>query len=340
MKTPSSSRKGVVLIMTFLVLTLLVVLMFQFSYSTKMDERIAKNYQMDQQNFFSIRSGFNLARALLEVDGKSTKVDTLKETWAKKEKLAGLTINGASLDMELVDAERFININLLAKKKWQGVILEQLKRLMKALGLREDLALAIQDYIDEDKEGKYELNSKNAPLDDLKELANIKELDSKTLYGDSTYQPPRPGLVQFFTLLSAGPININTAPKEVLMALHKDIDAEKADLIISQRENKDFEKVDDLTQIEGLKDLFKESAQSAGTSGDGTGSNPAGTGIGTGTGTGTEDDKPPIFKEQVVVLSQYFRVTITSRQGNMARKAEGLFKKDKDSVKLLYWKGQ
>ncbi len=329
------------MILTFLILTILVVLVLQLAYSSKMDERLVKNHQDNTQNYYTLRSGLQLAKLVLEDDLKNSKYDSLKEIWASKEKMASLALGKSQLSMEIEDLERKINLNLLADKKWKTVIEGQLKRLCKALQLSEDIALAIVDYIDEDKEGKFEKYQHNKPIQSLDDLLVLDNVDKKVLYGDTSLYPPQKGLAPFLALMGNGKININTASKEVLMALDDKITEEKADEILQHRQEKPFEKTEDLKQIPDLDKLFSSNPpqnEGEGNSGNNNGSPPDGNQGGGSEGNSSQkDEKPPSFQDQITVQSSYFQVLIKSQTGSMAQKATAYLYRDSKNVYFLYW---
>ncbi len=77
-------------------------------------------------------------------------------------------------------------------------------------------------------------------------------MNEKDLYGRSEGDVTYPGLLSLVTVHSSGRININTAPKYVLMALDPRIDRTVADRIIERRISKPFKKVEDLVLVEGV----------------------------------------------------------------------------------------
>jgi len=65
----------------------------------------------------------------------------------------------------------------------------------------------------------------------------------------------RMGLMSVLTVASTGPVNLNTAPREVLMALSEELTEAMADAIIARRkETEGFKSPSDLA---GVKDLPK-----------------------------------------------------------------------------------
>jgi len=77
-------------------------------------------------------------------------------------------------------------------------------------------------------------------------------MDREDLYGRTVGDVSYPGLLSLVTTYSSGKINLNTAPKYVLMALDPEIDSALADRIMEFRMKKPFRNVKDLVLVEGV----------------------------------------------------------------------------------------
>ena len=166
--------------------------------------------------------------------------------------------------IEIVDLERKFNINRAAEDGMGRYPLETTFELMGIdVSLIPYLVDAIKDWRDEDDADRvngvesdyYEdlgYVAKNGPIDDLKELLLIKDITPKMFWGNSTNQlagtamtsatvegedeePDYPiGLVDLFTPISVGYININTASIDVLQLL-PGMDQNRASFIMDMR---------------------------------------------------------------------------------------------------------
>ena len=171
---------------------------------------------------------------------------------------------GAQCSVEIVDMERKFNINRAAEDAIGRFPLEMTFEMMRIdVSSIPYLVDAIKDWRDTDDlervngvESKYYdplgYTAKNGPIDDLKELLLIKDITPKMFWGNSTNQlagtarvsvvgaeeseePDYPvGLVDLFTPISVGYININTASIEVLQLL-PGMDNNRASFIIDMR---------------------------------------------------------------------------------------------------------
>ena len=147
--------------------------------------------------------------------------------------------------IEIVDMERKFNINRGAERAMGRYPLEETFEMMGVdVSLIPYLVDAIFDWRDEDdargvngaESEHYEVlgyMAKNGPIDDLRELLLIKDITPEMYWGNATNSlaagtVPTPveeesdslnydyALVDLFTPISLGYININTAPAEVL----------------------------------------------------------------------------------------------------------------------------
>jgi type II secretory pathway component PulK len=82
-------KSGIALIMTLLLLVILVVLVGQFSYSTKIEAYVAQNASDDLQLQYALMSALNFALGQLQLDamqeeGSKKKYDCLNDEWARE----------------------------------------------------------------------------------------------------------------------------------------------------------------------------------------------------------------------------------------------------------------
>ncbi len=165
---------------------------------------------------------------------QQAKLDDVKENW--------------QCSVQIMDMERKFNINRAAGKQMGRTPLQRTFDMMGVdVSLIPYLVDAIFDWCDKDDnigvngvESEYYENlfpvgyrAKNGPIDDLRELLLIKDITPEMYWGNAENSlaagtPPTPleegaeslnynyALVDLFTPLSAGYININTASAEVL----------------------------------------------------------------------------------------------------------------------------
>ena len=107
---------------------------------------------------------------------------------------------------------------------------------------------------------------KNGDIETLEELLLLSGIDENAFYGIPSEN--QLGLCDVLTLRSSGRVNINTAPKEVLMSLANDIDSNTSDHIIESRQAEAFANIRDLMDRNLVTDeIYKQISGKLTTSG-------------------------------------------------------------------------
>jgi len=204
--------------------------------------RRAENQQAAAKAMLGAESGLELARIVLREDRKKGDNDHLGEEWASN--MPPMPVDDGAVAGSIVDANRFYNLNDLVKDgSVQAEELLIVQRLLGAIDLPGEMAAALADWMDADNlplaagaedasylERNYRV--KNAPLDALEELRLVKGFDAAAVEKLSRVAvvAPSNGKTR---------INLNTAPREVLMAV-LGISGAEADGLIAQREGSPF----------------------------------------------------------------------------------------------------
>ena len=258
-------QAGLALISIMVMVTLMTILLSGIFYRHQLDIVRAIRVISGEQAMLLALSTESWALNVFVEDDKN--VDHLDEDWARG--IPVLPIEGGSVTGKIIDLQGRFNLNnfagYTATKTWQedsedinGTNLITIyMRLLESLELDADLARAavIVDWVDsnsglissdgaEDDE-YYRLDkayvAANAMMVEPEELALLSGYqinDVITLADSITVLPTNTAL------------NINTADKNLLMALHRDIDEATADELIDQRP---FEDLDEFyTLIDGL----------------------------------------------------------------------------------------
>jgi len=238
--TGARREDGMALILTLFVLAILLVLVHQFSWSTNVEQTIARNSKDDLKMLFAARGGIAFVKAHLRADRvASPKVDSLREDWADPSLLGTATVRDVSLEIDLEDCERFLNVNWLAEAATKDFAVEALTRLGTKLGVEDpsEAVNRIVDFVDADSEGEFEAGARNGPLlhaDELLGMPSMTDEVREMLLGTppdpETGEGERAGMLDFLTTHGSGLVNINTAPLEVLYALLPDQDAQGAEI--------------------------------------------------------------------------------------------------------------
>ncbi|MBM4331511.1 MAG: general secretion pathway protein GspK [Deltaproteobacteria bacterium] len=308
------SQKGVALVLTLLILTLLVVTGLQLNRAMRVEANLAGNFRDLTQASCIAQSGVEIARALIQEDEPS--YDALDERWAKFEILAVFSsqlFNEGHFAGQIADESAKFNLNGLIdqygnvdqKKK------NQLDRLFSVLGHDPKKVDALLDWLDPDDqkrplgaEREYYINlkrpyaPKNGPLDSLGELLLIKEIDVSTFQGTDE----REGLKKYLTIYSDRKININTASLPVLMSLSERVDRSMAQAVLDYRQEKPFGKAEDLRSVPGWDQVYPE------------------------------------VSSEITVGSNFFSVNVLGHYRDARAVVQTVVKREGRKTRVLYWK--
>ena len=259
MKAILTNNRGIALIITILMISIIVVLTLQFNSSMRNELHGAVNSRDSIMLGYIAKSGYNLALALLREDDSGS--DSLNDNWALlkgNSSLSGSLFESGRFLAEITDLSGRIQINSLIKQD-NTYDEDQKKMLLRLLtsslfGLEEedaeDILDNIKDWIDSDDEptrfgaeNSYYQSldnpypCRNGKLGSIDEMIQIKGITKELLFGTGA----TPGLKDFLTVYGdgSGKININTADKNILMVLSDDLDQEMIDEIIKYRANED-----------------------------------------------------------------------------------------------------
>jgi general secretion pathway protein K len=264
------NQRGVAMILTLLVLTLLVTTGLEFNRAMRVEANLAGNFRDLTQASYIAQSGVEIARALIQEDDPS--YDAPDERWAQFEMLAVFSsqlFNEGYFSGQITDENSKFNPNGLIDS--YGMVDQkkrnQLERLLTLLGHAPEKIDAILDWLDSDEQKrplgaereyysslKRPYIPKNGPFDFLGEFLLIKGMDAPTFYGSDE----REGVGKYLTIYSDGKININTAGIPVLMSLSPRVDQSMAQAVLDYRSTKPFRLNEDLRSIPGWNQIYAE----------------------------------------------------------------------------------
>jgi general secretion pathway protein K len=278
-KTGRAGDRGVALLITLMILVLIVSLVWEvFRLGARAAQTGAYGRDSIRAELLA-EAGISAARIALREDENDNDYDTLDEIWSRP--APPIDLGEGTIRVVVEDEERKINLNDLVLPKGNAtddVRLAIFRKLLEILEIDPSLADAIVDWIDNDDtprvggaESGFYLSlpfphgAKNDFFDTVDELRLVRgvtaELFEQLRPFVTVYSP---GTVNRAT----GKINLNTAPKQILMALSAGQDAGEitgstADEIIEYRKEKPFKKIDDIRNVkESLYEiLIHQSAQ-------------------------------------------------------------------------------
>lgn len=316
-------NRGMALILTILIVSLIVALTLQFNTSMRSNLYAAANLRDGIKLSCIARSGFNGALAVLYEDASSGNVDTLRETWAHarifSENSASLFDEGRFL-VEIADLSGRIQINQLVDQNgnYNDTQKSLLMRFLDSPEFDldpeevENIVDAIKDWIDPDDETtrfgaedsyyralEKPYLCKNGPFEFLEELLLVRGITTELFYGTEE----RPGISLYLSTYGNGKININTAALLVLRALSDQIDQGLAEDMVAYRKDEDND-LSDFTwykRVPGMGDVS-------------------------------------IPDSLLTVSSSYFEITSEGLKGTMSKRTKGVVERKEGTLQVLSWK--
>jgi general secretion pathway protein K len=256
-KNAATDKKGIALLMVLWVLTILMVLVLSFSYMTRTETYATLSFKEGTEKKLLAEAG--IERGILEIfyrranRGQAIILEG-SEVW----KIDGTTykdrLGEGEYSVRITDESGKIDINAIT----DGPTADILRKLFQNLGVEEtDANIIVDSILDwKDADDLYHLNgaeseyymslpnpykAKDANFDTLEELLLVKGMTSEIFYGNEE----KKGIIDLLTIHSGqSKINVNSAPKEVLMAI-PGITPEIADSIISFREHDEIKNAGD-----------------------------------------------------------------------------------------------
>jgi general secretion pathway protein K len=250
------NNRGVALITVMLIVALATILAVSMSSRQQLDIHRSANVFNFEQAYQYILGAEAWSKQILKRDSEDNKTDSAHDDWAKV--LPALPIEGGQMAGRIEDLQARFNLNnLVQNAKSQKLYIERFKRLLRNLGLKEELVFVIIDWLDSNQEIGFSgaedndyLNlsppyrAANQPMVDISELLLVKGMDFET------YAKLRPYVC---VLKFETEINVNTASAEVISSIVKDLTIEDAQSIVEDRDKDAFAKLDDFFQHPVLK---------------------------------------------------------------------------------------
>ncbi|MEO5955963.1 MAG: type II secretion system minor pseudopilin GspK [Nitrospiraceae bacterium] len=264
---PRSDERGIALLLTLLVLTLLVALILEFDVEARREYRDAAAFRDNFKATVLARAAVQAARGVLQQDFIKDKqtgqfFDALTDIWAFP--ISNYVIGDGILSAQIEDERGKLNLNDLAAggdpiaKKTKVL---RFKRLFELVQINPDLVDVIVDWVDQDEvpeaagaEGPYyqtlhpSYRAANAPLQTLLELRLIKGMTPDLIEKLSK-------VVTVYPQEGESRVNVNTAPLLVLQALDPRITQGVASDIIQARP---FKTIQDLDRVSSFEAVGKE----------------------------------------------------------------------------------
>jgi len=248
-------------------------------------------------------AGIQWARQIVREDARAGSLDHLGEPWSLS--LPATPIANGTIEGRIEDAQGRLNLNALARDDAAANIdRARLARLFAGKGLAPALLDAIGDWIDPDAvprangaEDAAYASATSASLPANAPLVRPAEISAVRGVGGTAYAAVAP----FVTALPAiAPLNVNTAAPEVLIAALPDLRGDAVAVLLADRARAPY------TSVSNFRSRL-----------------PMGVALADEAGLG--------------VTSNYFIVTVTSRQGDAIAQARALLQREARQAPVVLW---
>lgn len=249
------NNRGVVLITVLLIFVVIISIVSDFSYGVFVSTSSLRNFIVSERLAVLLQSTIDFAGRYISEFLLTQNYTTMRSLEVDLTDMIPDERNTV-LRIIISDENARLNINRL-----YGVAKEEtiagFIRLLRSLDIEESVAFRIADWIDSDRDESFPLseeNAKNAKLYSIDEILQIEGIE------ESILEKMRPFITCYSDI--SFQININTAPKEVLMSLHEDITESIAENIIKYREGSPFKEKAELRNVAGITDTLYQAIQS------------------------------------------------------------------------------
>lgn len=262
-----SDESGVALLIVLLTISLLTIIVIEFTYSAQVETHLAMSARNALQATYLARSGLNVAEAILVRDAQAGRSDSEHDIWARP--LPPLPLGDGEMAVRVQDEARALNVNDLVsspsvnERERRRQVFE---RLFDILGVEQRVLAAIIDWIDADDdawpapigaEQPYYSGQtppvavRNGPILTMRELLLVRDVTPEVLRrldGYVTALPPQGKLR----------VNVNTTSPEVLYAISPALAANPGivDQLVAARREQPLESRLELKAIRGWDEVM------------------------------------------------------------------------------------
>ena len=250
------TQQGVALLTALLVVALVAVAATSMATRQQLDIRRTATLLHSNQAWSYVLGAESWASVVLRRDLEEAAVDTLKEDWSTQ--LPASLVEGGSVQGRIIDMQGRFNLNNLVREgKLDPEAMAQYRRLLRALGMEENLADALADWIDSDVDVRFPdgveddayllltppYRAANRRLHSVSELLLVKGYDAEAV------DKLRPVVC---ALPQASPLNVNTASAVVLGTLADDLSESDGEALVEGRGEEGYQSKDDFLQQSAL----------------------------------------------------------------------------------------
>lgn len=256
-RNPRGRQAGVALIMAIMVVALATIAAAAMASRQQLDVRRTASLLDGDQAYAYALAVEGWARMILMRDARDNQTDHLDEVWAQR--MPPIGVPGGQIDGYVADLQGRFNINNLVGADGQVSTADfaYFQRLLQALGIDDQLALAVLDWLDPDFDTRFPSGAEddfylsaplpyraaNRPLQSISELRLIRGVDVETWRR----------LAPFVAALPARTaINVNTATAPLLQAIAEGLGTQDGEQLVEKRPADGYASVDLLLQDEAF----------------------------------------------------------------------------------------
>ena len=248
--------KGVALITAVLITAAIAIAAVAMAAQQTLDTRRTANIIDGDRSYVFALGVESWAMQILMRDRRNNQTDNLHEDWALR--LPPITVEGAVVTGHIEDMQGRFNLNNLVKDdKVSPLDMQRFQRLLTVLGFDPNLADAVVDWIDTDSDvtqpagaedpqylrATVPYRAANRPFVSPSELLLVQGFTADVYQKLALYIAALPARTA---------IDVNTAPKELLMALADNITDDDAQQLVDGRGDSGFAGVDAFLQQQAI----------------------------------------------------------------------------------------
>ncbi len=247
-------ESGIALVVTLLVLVLVMALVWEIFHAGTRAAQSGAYGRDSIRAAILAEAGAQAAKVILREDAKLNQYDAMSDIWALAQ--PPFDLGDGTITLTIEDEDRKINLNNLVMPNGNAPNAQNVavfRHLLEILGIEPSVTDAVVDWLDNDESPQggggaessyytslpYGYKCKNDLFDTVDELRLVRGVTPEV------FEKLRP----YVTVYSSGLVNINTAPKAVLMALSAgqgetvvgEIDEKTADALIASRQDRPFQ---------------------------------------------------------------------------------------------------
>ena len=257
---PRQKQRGVAVIIALLLTTLAITIVASLFWQQQVQVRSIENQRLQLQKQWILRGALDWAGLILREDAKYSSVDTLDEPWAvplAETRLGQYVDNSrddadtadATLSGSIADAQARYNLtNLCPDGKINPAEVEAFAQMLANAHLDPALAQATAN-MEASAKKKPDANAaipdnQSGPLP-----MNLTQVDD--LLAVPGFTPEMLDKIKDFVIFlpRATPINVNTAPAEVLAARIEGLTLADATALVTSRNTASFRQISDFVQL-------------------------------------------------------------------------------------------